>query len=968
MKNKLLILLIITLSILCLFSCGGKDNDTDNSQNNGISDGKATVNVIDGEESSSIDFEATIGNVLPTINKKGYTFLGYYSRDGVKYFNENGVQAEGLMLQNGMSLYAKLEPYKYTIKVNAQSGQFEDASKLKEYTVSYSDSLASILPVAVSTNPKFELDGYYDERGEVKLTNGKEPLFTLDDYENGAEICLYAKFKIKEFTITVNFNDGVSWDEKFTVKYGDPIGDLSSYIRDTGSEVITSFSASSVMDLPISDSITADTTIYAVWSKYKEVEFVYPDGIKKETILYTQGKSTTLPNEDAPGYKLLGWYANEAYIGNPIVNEPYGALKNKYYGKWEPISYTMSFDTDGGEAIEDITYYYNQLSPLPTLTKKGYNFAGWSYKGSEPFSKIPENMYGDATVNAVWTPKEYTILLNPNYSGAVYYSSSVLYGQVNQLIPPKREGYDFIGWYSKSENGIRLSNNDGKMLDTWLMEEEITMYAYWEIAKHTVSYVSNGAGEFGTQYYTYGDKLSLPENVSKENAIFLGWYDESLSIKYSNGALVTENMTLYGKWIESTPISSATDFSKLQEKPFDNYHLTNDIDFNFGKWLPIDGFSGYLDGRGFKISNMKLEGNDGWLSMFYANNGTIKDLSFENVELNCTYTGEKLYCGIIACKNEASGVIENCKLLSGKITFSNYTNEDSKSAEYIYSGTICAINNGLINSTCSFVNIDGSLKAQSDYAYSYVGGLVGVNNAYISSCYTEQEINLNVIDNKNNNHYYLYTGGMIGRVESDNSECTRSYACSEIRIDKSNPQGNVYPQVGGFIGRDDKGGAITECYSSGNIYASSKGESGIHIGGFAGYLYSSKISNCYTDTKIIAVGGYAEVGGFVGRTSNAKIKNCIVNGAVSTERGRIGTIVAYSGSSGVSYCITTIKGSIYDYRDMSTITENASVNDYTIEELFDEELFHNELLFSRDIWVTNGKIVPVLKWHTEIEE
>ena len=77
-----------------------------------------------------------------------------------------------------------------------------------------------------------------------------------------------------------------------------------------------------------------------------------------------------------------------------------GGWVNNVY-TWEKDKYTITFDTDGGNAIANMTVAWGETLNLPTPTKTGYTFAGW-YNGETKFeaTTMPEQ---SLTLTAKWT-------------------------------------------------------------------------------------------------------------------------------------------------------------------------------------------------------------------------------------------------------------------------------------------------------------------------------------------------------------------------------------------------------------------------------------------------------------------------------------------------------------------------------------------------------------------------------------
>ncbi len=131
-------------------------------------------------------------------------------------------------------------------------------------------------------------------------------------------------------------------------------------------------------------------------------------------------------------------------------------------------SYTLTFDTDGGDAITPQTHEYNTLITLPLPTKSGYNFEGWLFE-SQVVSEI--NLTKDMTVIATWSLTNYTITLNSD-GGSLVENLTVQSGAVIEELPtPTRLDYTFDGW---QHNGV-----DVVLPYTFIANENIEFKAKW---------------------------------------------------------------------------------------------------------------------------------------------------------------------------------------------------------------------------------------------------------------------------------------------------------------------------------------------------------------------------------------------------------------------------------------------------------------------------------------------------------
>ncbi|MFM9082988.1 MAG: InlB B-repeat-containing protein, partial [Actinomycetota bacterium] len=79
------------------------------------------------------------------------------------------------------------------------------------------------------------------------------------------------------------------------------------------------------------------------------------------------------------GYSFTGWYT--AASGGSPITFPYahGQSSNfTLYAQWTPGTYAVSYDTQGGNSVAASSWTYGTSLTLPTATRAGYTFNGWS--------------------------------------------------------------------------------------------------------------------------------------------------------------------------------------------------------------------------------------------------------------------------------------------------------------------------------------------------------------------------------------------------------------------------------------------------------------------------------------------------------------------------------------------------------------------------------------------------------------
>ena len=256
------------------------------------------------------------------------------------------------------------------------------------------------------------------------------------------------------------------------------------------------------------------------------------------------------------GYSFTGWKKDNA--GSILAAKK--SIKNvvtsgtvKYYAQWEVVTYTVTFNANGGTGGQSTAVTATPDKTMPAIsttspTKEGYTFLGWydsitggtMYYTKEGKSARSFNKTSDTTLYARWNAITHKITFNANGgSGSVPASVTVTYGSkvpsINKNIPT-RSGYKFMGWYDSTDyttgTGYYTSNNESIL--NYNKTKDITLYAGWSKTTTTVTTYSvtfNSAGGIGGQTSAVTAKKGSPMptiNVTaptKTGYIFNGWYD-----------------------------------------------------------------------------------------------------------------------------------------------------------------------------------------------------------------------------------------------------------------------------------------------------------------------------------------------------------------------------------------------------------------------------------------------------------
>ncbi len=314
-----------------------------------------------------------------------------------------------------------------------------------------------------------------------------------------------------------------------------------------------------------------------------------------------------------------------------------------------------------------------------------------------------------------------------------------------------------------------------------------------------------------------GSLLEVPEVPESDDYVFLGWYKDSSYENLWNFSidLVTENMTLYGKWEEAvpegTPISTLSEFNTMATSgSYDTFYLSQDLDFEGYTWNYLDStFRGELNGNGKVISNLTINGT-GISGIFSRLGGAyVHDLILSNVNISSVSAGQR--AGLIAGQLDADGnVLENIQIFDSSVHASR---DEGAGALLGQAKKTVSISNIIIVNT----SISNNLKN--------AGGLIGQvdgTTVTISDC----DLNIIVIASER-------AGGLIGEIKNGGSINT-------IRVVLSG-QISATQYVAGIIGRNQVlSSSLDQVFFTGTLTAGNT-----NLGHISGDQYVTTVNDVF---------------------------------------------------------------------------------------------------------------------------
>lgn len=228
------------------------------------------------------------------------------------------------------------------------------------------------------------------------------------------------------------------------------------------------------------------------------VTFDSDGGSSVGSVEVSQNETVTKPqNPSKIGYTFLGWYLNNVeYDFSSKVTDNITLTAKWSIDNTQEKVWTVTFDSNGGSAIDPLEVNDGAKVKSTTPSKDGYTFLGW-YVGEEKFD-FNTPITKSITLVAKWEKAEettkYTIKFDSQGGSTVKNQSVAENGTAKKPTAPTRKGYIFKGWYL----GDTEYNFNTKVT------KNITLTAKWEKEAPKYSYTWEKITESTTnEYYLF---------------------------------------------------------------------------------------------------------------------------------------------------------------------------------------------------------------------------------------------------------------------------------------------------------------------------------------------------------------------------------------------------------------------------------------------------------------------------------
>ena len=576
----------------------------------------------------------------------GYDFKGWYYTDasGRKDFIIADDNNEGDTVSASMVVYADLQAKKITPQFILAIGDARESISLDDYTYYFGAAFGQFPTLDELSNDAkylgYQISGWSVDGSAVNVNT----VITQKMVEDGDTLTIELHAELTKATYTISFiaNGGsfqgvtpvgeYQFGDVDSVRYHagnsdwDPGLPIPKRAGHTYAWTVYDANGTRLSDTPIKDVaglikllgevgyagnilLRAEWTAekYTVWFSANGGTFTVPekaiDGIKfydknklpvdtagNPAVYFTmEVQYGTVPYPpvalDAPqqnGFIFLSWRTSDNMILTEVTSEGQYSQGSPIQAYWTEGKYSITFVTNGGTAISDITEisYGADLSAQlegKTTERDGYTFAGWYYDSDfndENKVQVGDTMPSkDLVLYAKWEVNSYKLTLNITIDGGTV-EKSVVEGAFKELgftasVAPATNGYTVTITVPYETNLSALNtikfgeNGEYSLSGTWTHgADDNVLLTFMPASDYTVSgEFTASAGDFTVTFYLTGDTVYYKTTVSSGTVIkeeelpnpirtgytFIEWRTAE-GEKFEFTTQIDEDTTLYAHW------------------------------------------------------------------------------------------------------------------------------------------------------------------------------------------------------------------------------------------------------------------------------------------------------------------------------------------------------------------------------------------------------------------------------------
>lgn len=524
---------------------------------------------------------------LPDGALKGYRVDGWYEDRAL-----TNPAAVDMSAGKDYYLYPRKTALDYTITYDLDGGQ-NAAANPASYTIE-----DGVVTLADPTREGYDFLGWYtDPPMQNKIT--------AIDTTQCKDITLYAKWRIHNYQIT--YSDGFRHSNPSGYTITDEDITLSDPRRDGYTFTGWYLDEDHTRSIQTIDTSAAkDMTIYGAWEintytvSYELNGGTIAPGANIET--YTVEEADfTLKNPVREHYDFGGWYTGRNFLNNITTIHRRDCRDLKLYAKWVEHPYHITYE-DGYTHENPLHYTKSDRDiTLQDASRPGYTFTGWYFdqEHTQRAEEIDTSRLVDVTLYGAWQINEYSVRYELN-GGSISSDANITSYTVEDdtfiLKSPKRDLYDFAGWYTDEELTQNIKEIDPSEC------RNLVLYARWEKHPFTITYYDGGTTFGNPIFYTFEDGTITLKDGQWKGYTFTGWYlDPEHTRKIEEiDASWCEDLKIYGAWTPNVyHVTYVLDDGKNAEENITEYKVTDSsftlkaptkYDCIFDGWYTTDTF------------------------------------------------------------------------------------------------------------------------------------------------------------------------------------------------------------------------------------------------------------------------------------------------------------------------------------------------------------------------------------------
>ena len=345
---------------------------------------------------------------------------------------------------------------------------------------------------------------------------------------------------------------------------------------------------------------------------------------------------TSIPTPDSNAVGFTYYIYSRNYSDKNFLATTTMLSLNKtptFVALWKHISYSVSFEENGGTLVDDKSGIFGSAITLPSasdLSKSGYDFVGWFTSSdlaeeANEANKIDPTAWttmpdSNPTLYAGWKLRTHTLTIvgnnqTPNIEKTIEFGT--LLSTISEITSSiEKTGYTFTGWFTDESLTTELS------VEQTMPDSDFSVYAAWTINEYTITlYLNYPSGDpvvkTATKYYKENVTDVFAETPEFVGSTFAGWFtDELCRFPFLTipEMMPAEDLTLYAGW-NSVEYRLTIYYPALNDsETIPGMHFGDDLPlyslekagYNFGGWFADESCTEALTITTMPNSNLSI--------------------------------------------------------------------------------------------------------------------------------------------------------------------------------------------------------------------------------------------------------------------------------------------------------------------------------------------------------------------------